>query len=336
MPAGPLLTHDEYQLAIFILGPRLIGCALDIFLQGVLLCQFSHYLEQYWNSDKLGTRLAVIGLVVLTTLKSIHSFATLWTIFIIHVKDLNGAILLSYNTWWLIYSGIMVASIGVYVQAFFCYRLWIISRKNHWVIAPIVAVLVFAFISICLATYYISMGTKAGPNIRTWFAAHLSSVFAGDLLITVWTAYFLLRSRKDLLPHTVGLINSLVRLTFQTAAPAALCAMFNLLFSQTYTGDKNLISSAFNQILPKLYAFSMLWTLNARNQLRSYQIKRSYGTNGEVSTPGRENVDIIGLNNVHLRTHVSEAHSIEIRRMFHHDQSSTGTDLGQDEIKSAT
>jgi hypothetical protein len=36
------------------------------------------------------------------------------------------------------------------------------------------------------------------------------------------TAYFLIKSRNDVLPQTVGLINALVRLTFQTAAPAAI------------------------------------------------------------------------------------------------------------------
>ncbi|KAF8062388.1 hypothetical protein FPV67DRAFT_268673 [Lyophyllum atratum] len=145
------LTHEELQLAVFILGPWLIGCFLDVLLQGVLFCQFSHYFEQYSDSDKLVTRLAVAGLLLLTTLKSIHSFASSWVLFIIHFKDLNGAILLNYTAWWLTSSGIMVATIGIYVQAFFCYRLWIISGQKAWVIVPIVAVLLFAYISICLA-----------------------------------------------------------------------------------------------------------------------------------------------------------------------------------------
>jgi hypothetical protein len=45
--------------------------------------------------------------------------------------------------------------------------------------------------------------------------------------------------------------------------------MFNLIFSQLYPGDHKLISSAFNQALPKLYAFSMMWTLNARREIRA-------------------------------------------------------------------
>jgi len=214
-------------------------------------------------------RLLVLGLAIITTLKTIHSFATTWDLLILNFMDLTAALALNYTKWWFTGSGLMVASIGLYVQAFFCHRLWVISKKNYWFLIPIVAVLLFAYVSICLATYYITVGVSVNSKIATWFAAHLSSVFAGDVMITLSTAYFLLKSRKDVLPQTVGVIDALVRLTFQTAAPAAICAMFNLIFSQIYEGDDKLISSAFNQALPKLYAFSMMWTLNARREIRA-------------------------------------------------------------------
>lgn len=309
------LTHQERELAIFILGPWLVGCFIDVMLQGVLFCQFSHYFA-WQNDDSKITRLAVVGLAIITTLKSIHSFASSWILFILHFKDLNGAILLNYTAWWLTSSGIMVASIGIYVQSFFCYRLWIISRKKWFFIAPIVIVLSFAYVSICLATYYIHKGTDFNSKIATWFAAHLSSVFAGDLLITLSTAFFLLRSRKEVLPQTVGVIDALIRLTFQTAAPAALCAMFNLIFSQVYSGSFKLVSSGFNQTLPKLYAFSMMWTLNARHEIRSSNVKKSYEVDG-LSAPRSENVELGSYNVQRMRTQ-GGTHSIDVRRMFHH------------------
>ena len=43
-----------------------------------------------------------------------------------------------------------------------------------------------------------------------------------------------------------------------------------------YTGDHKLISSAFNQALAKLYAFSMMWTLNARRTLRAANGARTF------------------------------------------------------------
>lgn len=44
--------------------------------------------------------------------------------------------------------------------------------------------------------------------------------------------------------------------------------MFNLIFSQAWSGNENLIAVSFNQILPKLYAVSMMWTLNVRHNMR--------------------------------------------------------------------
>jgi len=304
------MTPEELELAVFILGPWLIGCLVDVLLQGVLFGQFSRYYTTY-TDDKLGPRLLVLGLFIITTLKSIHSFAATWTIYILHFKDLNGAIMLMYTEWWLTGSGLMVASIGLYVQAFFCHRLWVISKKNYLFVVPIVVVLIFAYVASCVATYYITLGYKANHEIATWFAAHLSSVFAGDFLITTSIAYFLLKSRREVLPQTVGLINALVRLTFLTSAPAAMCAMLNLVFSQIYTGDNKLISAAFNQGLAKLYAFSMMWTLNARRSLRA-DMNKDPSTELSNRRPSARNG--------------SQSTTVDVRRMFH---------LSSDEAKSS-
>lgn len=82
-------------------------------------------------------------------------------------KDLKEAILLNYVAWWQTGNAIMVdcildsfckllitsqvASVGIYVQIFFCYRLWFISEKQIWFILPVGLVLLFAYASVCLA-----------------------------------------------------------------------------------------------------------------------------------------------------------------------------------------
>ena len=48
--------------------------------------------------------------------------------------------------------------------------------------------------------------------------------------------------------------------------------MFNLIFSQMYRTNQPLlgfVEIGFNQVLPKLYAISMMYTLNARRAIRS-------------------------------------------------------------------
>ncbi|KAJ7887047.1 hypothetical protein B0H14DRAFT_3082110 [Mycena olivaceomarginata] len=222
-------------------------------LQGVLSSQFVNYFTWYNNEKPL--KIIVGVLAILTLLKSIQAFVRSWIMFIVHFGDLNGAILLNYVTW--------VALIGLYVQSCFCWRLWVIPKK-WYVVAPIAVLFLFAFLSIVVATYYITV--EQNDLIKEW---------SGDTILSLTTAYFLLTSRKDVHPQTAGLINGLIRLTFQTAAPAALCAMFNLIFSQISVTDVHSI----------LYAVSMMWTLNARRAITAYHSNEHgmTGTSNEIS-----------------------------------------------------
>ena len=139
----------------------------------------------WYGDDKTGFKLAVLGLFVLTCLKSIQSLyvtesptiythinlsgisSLVWILLIEHFTDLPGAILLDYTTWWqsgnplmvmflflfsylLVLTNDKVAVIGVYVQTYFCYRLRAIS-KTIWVVVPIAIIFGFAFIAICVA-----------------------------------------------------------------------------------------------------------------------------------------------------------------------------------------
>ena len=66
--------------------------------------------------------------------------------------------------------------------------------------------------------------------------------------------------------------------------------MLNLVFSQIYKGENKLISTAFNQGLAKLYAFSMMWTLNARSDLRR---TFNYGGSSMNSSGRRARVSLL-------------------------------------------
>ncbi|KAJ7151773.1 hypothetical protein C8R43DRAFT_886612 [Mycena crocata] len=263
--SSTISPKDEVK---FVLGPWLIGLTFELSLMGVLACQFVNYWTWY-RDDKRSLRIAVAVLGLLNVLKSIHSFAAMWILLIENFEDLANVFALSTAAWWNSGAPVMVAVLDFYVQCYFCSRLWRLS-KRWYVVAPIFILLAFALISMVIGTFYIVQG--ASFQITNWFAAHLISAFAGDFFLSVTIAYFLIQSNKDgsVLPQTVGLISALVRLTFQTAAPAALFTMFCLIFSQMNRAGNPLLGFteiAFNQPLPKLYAISMMWTLNARRTI---------------------------------------------------------------------
>ncbi|KAF7342618.1 hypothetical protein MSAN_02018600 [Mycena sanguinolenta] len=274
------VTENEI-LVKFFLGPWLIGSCIDFILMGVLCCQVTNYFQSYTN-DGSGFRIAVAVLCLLNLLKSGQYFsASLWIFLINHFGDIEYDLGLSATGWWDFGSPLMVAVLDFYVQCYFCTRLLAVSRQ-WWVVAPIFLLFVFAVLSMAIGTYYIK--TLQEQQVTDWFAAHLSSVFAGDVILSGTTAYFLIRTKKAVLStQTAELIRALIPLTFETAAPAAIIAMFNLIFSQMYRTNQPLlgyVEIGFNEVLPKLYAISMMYTLNARRAIRG----RVSGSRNESST----------------------------------------------------
>ncbi|KAF7372823.1 hypothetical protein MSAN_00488300 [Mycena sanguinolenta] len=279
---------ENETLIKFFLGPWLIGSCIDLVLMGVLCCQVKNYFDSY-PDDGRGFRIAVAVLCVLNLLKSGQCFASLWIFLINHFGDIQYDLGLSATGWWDFGSPLMVAVLDFYVQCYFCTRLSAVSRK-WWVVAPIFLLFVFAMLSMAIGTYYIK--TLQEQQVTDWFAAHLCSAFAGDVILSATTAYFLIRTKKTVLStQTAELIRALIPLTFETAAPAAIIAMFNLIFTQMHRTSQPLlgyVEIGFNEVLPKLYAISMMYTLNERRAIRSrVSGSRNGSSTNEPSLGGR-------------------------------------------------
>jgi len=259
------LTGEQRHAVYFQLGPWLIGVCVDLLLQGVVLSQIANYYGWY-RDDRRILRMIVAMLGLLTIVKSAQAFAIIWIQLMLHYGDLEGAILLNLTGWWEHSHPLMVAGIGLYVQAYFCFRLWVIS-KSWIVVSPSVTMFLLAVSSITVAMYLISDDNVLG--FGQWFTAYLSAVFVGHLFLSATTAYFLLKLKQNCHPRSVGLFSAVVRLTFMTAAPATICAMLTLIFDRVYTGAEGIVTTTFQMAMPKLYAISMMWTLNGRARFSS-------------------------------------------------------------------
>ncbi|KAJ7444467.1 hypothetical protein FB451DRAFT_1568386 [Mycena latifolia] len=248
----------------FVLGGWDIGVAGDLVLQGVIFAQFAYYMTLY-KHDILLLRVFVWGLLLLTTLKSAQELAVIWSQNVQHFMEVEVAIDLFETTWFFQLNVSFVAVIAFYVQMFFCHRLWVISRNIYMVVLT-TALFVFALVAAFVTSGFEFAHDRS--QFENWIAVHLSTVFAGDIILCLSTTYFLLQHSQDVLPQTAGILNALLKLTIQSAAPAAICAFLNLIASQipTNTGFSGwtMLAIMMNSWLPKLYAFSALWTLNSR------------------------------------------------------------------------
>ncbi|KAJ7122314.1 hypothetical protein C8R44DRAFT_553002, partial [Mycena epipterygia] len=239
----------------YLLGPWLIGTSVDLLFQGILSTQFVKYFGVF-RSDPIALKVFVGFVAVLTYLRSIQAFAMVWFQLITHFGNMTSSI----NVYWWLSSGmVLAAAICLSVQGYFCSRLFLISK--NMVVAPICAVFIFAY-----AATVVAVSRSSRPRRNN------SRRYTGDILLSSATVYFLMRSKKHAIPQNIGLFNALIRLTFQTAAPATICAVtnfvLNLCFPDIFPGARTNASAGINTTLPKLYVFSMMWTLSARSDIR--------------------------------------------------------------------
>ncbi|KAK0501793.1 hypothetical protein EDD18DRAFT_1144412 [Armillaria luteobubalina] len=292
MELGPLPPGNDFT-AGFLLGPWLVGLCADLYLQGVLSVQMLNYFLWYGKNDRATIQTLVGVLALITTLKSIQSFAIVWVGLIKNFADIESARQHLFGAWYEAGNPLMVALISFYVQCYFCYRLWAVSER-WWVVLPIVMVCIFAIIAAILTVQRI---VHFQPDLPYWMSAHFATVFVADVLLAATTTFFLVKTRRNVMPQTVGMINALVRLTFQTAMPAVVCALLTLICVYL-PPDKPRVANTFNQALPKLYAISMMWTLNARKDIRIFY----YGDSISRTESRRQRPTITGSYSIQVGT----------------------------------
>ncbi|KAJ7314604.1 hypothetical protein DFH08DRAFT_428276 [Mycena albidolilacea] len=259
------------ELETYTLGAWNLAVCSCLFLQGILCAQFAHYMSLN-KRDSIWMKLFVAGLVLMTTLKIVQSLAIMWIQNVTTFGDLEAGSNLWCKHWVWKVTIMLEAATAFYVQMFFCRRLWAISRNAYLVIICIVLFLLGLITSV-VAIVYIFTSTLELMN--RWGGAHLGLVLCGDLLLTGSTICYLLRhSHQCTLPRgpTATILNRLRWVTLQSAAPASLCALINfaggtIMNATTWTPPLAMVNFIANMVLPQLYVWSAMWTLNSREEI---------------------------------------------------------------------
>ncbi|KAJ6469301.1 hypothetical protein C8R45DRAFT_428342 [Mycena sanguinolenta] len=256
------------------LGGWDLAICFTVFLQGVLCSQFTHYMGSGARRDSLHIKLFVAGLALLTTLKTSQGLAIMWIQNVTLFGNVKVASTMWHTAWYSRLTVLLKPTVAFYVQVFFCYRLWAISR-NVYIVILCAVVFLFAFICGVLTSFYVFIGQRIGVNLTNhWFEIEMEVMVFGDFVLTGSIIFWLLRHNKAVLSRgpTATILSSLVRLAVQSAAPISLCSLINLtvMILRASAPDNpgflmlNLIT---NNILPHLYAWSAMWTLNSRDEI---------------------------------------------------------------------
>ncbi|KAF7364113.1 hypothetical protein MSAN_01070300 [Mycena sanguinolenta] len=282
------LSADSYRLA----GWDLAICSA-LFFQGVLCAQFAHYIKLS-KRDTIGLKIFVAGLALMTAVRCCQCIATMWlqnvTLFV------NVKVALQLWMHWVPDAVVMLEATGaIYVQIFFCRRLWASAiSRNAYIVIICLILFALGFASSVIGTVFLFTGhiaTAAG-----WTSFHFGIALCADLLLTGSTVFYLLRHHNaSVLSRSPFAIKMkfLMRLTIQSAAPAAMCTLANFVADMRLYLTESLdpqyppsfmVACISLTILPQLYAWSAMWTLNSREDIWISVDNRTYTVNFATST----------------------------------------------------
>ncbi|KAJ7759140.1 hypothetical protein B0H16DRAFT_1720555 [Mycena metata] len=254
------------------LGAWVIAGFLDAILMGIVMCQVGAFFQLSRRSQE-GFGRHYHWLVALVTFLSLvktgQSIAIVWVQNVSDFMNPDVARTLVATAWWQVTAPLLTAIIGFVVQSFFALRFYMLAR-NIFMILPIACSMLLGFGGACLQLNSIIVGNAKAKVM--WLLVHLICSFMTDFMITVGTIYALRTRTSSGLASTISLISRLMRLVFESAIPSTLVAAVDLIMSQTLDANHLLWHLLLNYALAKLYAISLLYTLNC---VKEYRYSRS-------------------------------------------------------------
>ncbi|CAE6421941.1 unnamed protein product [Rhizoctonia solani] len=224
-----------------MLGPWLLGALLDFMFAGVLLQQLYFYFTHF-KRDPWYIKTIVRTITVFATLKTVQAFLIVWFKLIISYGDWREAAAWPWQDWT---EPVLGATLGAIAQCYFATSFGV--------------------------TLQIGLDNPY-PHDRipyTVVPMLVSTVFV-DSVITSVTLFYL--------TSTDSLIQRLIVITFGAALPPAISAVCDVITTVTQTGN---VHATFNMLTPRLYVYSLMFTLNVREETREMA---AFG-NDHVSVP---------------------------------------------------
>ncbi|KAG1908286.1 uncharacterized protein F5891DRAFT_8064 [Suillus fuscotomentosus] len=248
-------------------GPILLGGLLAFGLSGCVNMQFFVYWRLY-SYESLRAKSLVIATWLLDLCHSAFVAIALWDSIIMPYSSMDE----SDNIPWSVGPTVgLTAMITFLVQSFFAYRIYRLQKKRLAVAVPIVTLAFFrlfaANVSMGMMIRLQSYTTFVQQPLSRWiFTVGLSlSVFV-DIMIAAFMCYFL-RKNHTVVTSTIRIIDTLTLWTIRNGSMTSAAAIASLICWLVMPGNRIFLGLHF--VVAKLYANSLLATLNARQHIRN-------------------------------------------------------------------
>ncbi|KAJ7618655.1 hypothetical protein FB45DRAFT_1063261 [Roridomyces roridus] len=257
------------------MGALLVGGFFATMLSGVVILQTLWYFVTY-KSDSKGLKVLVLGVCVLDSIHTSFIWAAMWT----YLVGRYGSFELDYIPWSISSTVLLTATVTFLVHCFFARRIWMLSRRNLLMVAPVVILALLRLVSAFVSTYemFHYKSYRLFKVHAFWiFTLGLSVSSAVDILITGLLFYLFQSTRHESGHwHLNYILNKLSLYAFETGSLTCIGTVVSMICWVTMSD--NLIFLGLHFVIGKLYASSLLVTLNTREAIRQ---AHSIGSSGE-------------------------------------------------------
>jgi len=268
-------------------GALLLGGLFASLLTGLVFVQVVVYFKMY-PGDRRQIKALVLVIWFLDTSHTAFIWSSLWSYLI---DDYGFPMVVDEIHWSLAMTIVMTAILTFFVHLFFAHRIFILGRRNYWLAAPIVTLAFLRLFSASVTTgQMLHLGTfsRFKEKIRWIFTTGLSLSTAVDVLITA-SLFGLLQSSRTGAANLNAVIDALIKYSFETGALT--CAGTAVSMICWLTMPNNLIFMGLHFVIGKLYANSILVTLNTRDTIRRTRSKRSLRDPSTLDPDTRQRTD---------------------------------------------
>ncbi|KIM82138.1 hypothetical protein PILCRDRAFT_820523 [Piloderma croceum F 1598] len=250
-------------------GAMLLGAFLACCLSGIVTVQSFLYIKLY-PSDATRTKLVVAVVWLLDTLHTCSVVSSIWHYLIPHFRDV---LRVDFIPWTLAMSVAITAVLTIIVQCFLVWRIYRLT-KNDWRIAgPIFILALLKLGAACVSTaemIRLNSFTEFVQQFQWVFTLGLSLSSVVDVMITACLCYYLHNQRTGSL-STNDIIDSLLVYTFEAGSLTCAGTVLSLILWLTMPDIRVFLTTYF--MIAKLYANSLLATLNTRKTLHESRFK---------------------------------------------------------------
>jgi len=223
-----------------------------------------------YPKDPIQTKSIVGAVWLLDTLHTCLVMASVWNYLIPHFGDIPR---IDFIPWTVASTIAITATLTIIVHCFLARRIHSLT-KNAWrITAPILILAILRLCSACVTTaemIRLKSFKEFSEQFRWVFTLGLALSSSVDVLITI-TLCYKLRSSRTGSRSLDNVIDSLVLYSFENGSLTCAGTVLSMIFWLTMPYNRLFLALHF--IIAKLYANSLLATLNMRKKLRDSQFK---------------------------------------------------------------